>query len=143
MGIYLISSDGRRHLLEFLRNLTPQVLLLSTAIILYALWQKSSGNHHLLAFSIGTGIICLLAACANAENFLDNAFSEAAAIAAERDRLKEHEPGRRARLAQVVRYIWRYKRVTFFELLISAVVLYAALYSVFIAALFTAIRAVA
>jgi len=80
--MYLLSKDGSRHLLEFLRNLTPQVLLLSSALIIFVLWRKSPESYVYLVLFVGVSAMCVVAAIANSGNFMDNAFSHSAAIAA-------------------------------------------------------------
>jgi hypothetical protein len=139
--MYLLSREGRRHLLEFLRNLTPQVLLLSTTLVLYALWHKNSSLYFYLVLAIGTAALCIVAIVANADNFLDNAFSHSAAIAAERDRLKQDSTNGRASIRQIVFYIWREKRGTLVELAIAIVFLYSALFAILITGLTTAAKA--
>jgi hypothetical protein len=85
--MYLLSKEGNRHLLEFLRNLTPQVLLLSTALLLFIFWEKRPQAYWYLMLAVGVSVMCLVGVVANVNNLMDNAFSHAAAIAAERDRL--------------------------------------------------------
>lgn len=128
-------------MLEFLRNLTPQVLLLSACLILYMLWKNSPNSYVYLVHSIAVAIMCVAAAVANGNNFLDNAFSHTAAIAAERDRLKSEAKNGRASVRQIIRYIWREKRSTFFELLIAIVFLYSALFIILITAVVSVSRA--
>jgi hypothetical protein len=139
--MFLFSKEGSRHLLEFLRNLTPQVLLLSTCLILYVLWRKSPASYVYLILAVAIVGMCIAAIVANANNFLDNAFSHSAAIAAERDRLKAAASNGRASIRQIIRYIWREKRGTFFELAIAVTFLYGALFAILIAASATASRA--
>jgi len=139
--MFLFSKEGSRHLLEFLRNLTPQVLLLSTSFVLYILWRKSPDSYGYIALLVAISAMCLAAIVANANNFLDNAFSHSAAIAAERDRLKATAPDGRASIRQIIRYIWNEKRGTFFELAIAVVFLYSALFAILIAAVTTASNA--
>lgn len=139
--MFLLSKEGNRHLLEFLRNLTPQVLLLSTCLILYILWRRAPHSYLYLILSVTTAGICVAAIVANANNFLDSAFSHSAAIAAERDRLKASAPNGRASIRQIVGYIWREKRGTFFELVIAVIFLYGALLAILVAAVATASRA--
>ena len=140
--MYLLSENGRRHLLEFLRNLTPQVLLLSTAIVLFVLWERSQHGAWYLTLFVGTTLLFLLAARANIENFLDNGFSSAADIAAERDRLKGEEVHGAERIRHILRYIWRERRKTFFEMALVLAVVYGSMISILITAVVTALRAV-
>lgn len=138
--MYLLSKDGSRHLLEFLRNLTPQVLLLSSALVIFVIWRKSPGNYLYLALFLGVAVMCTVAAIANSGNFMDNAFSHSAAIAAERDRLKQESVQGLARLRGIVSYIWRERRGTFFELAIAVLFVYGALIVVLVASVTAALR---
>ena len=139
--MFLLSKEGSRHLLEFLRNLTPQVLLLSTSLVLYILWRKSPTSYGYLILFFAISGMCLAAIVANANNFLDNAFSHSAAIAEERDRLKAASTSGRASIRQIIHYIWVEKRGTFFELTIVVIFLYSALFAILIAAVTTASKA--
>ena len=139
--MYLLSKEGRKHLLEFLRNLTPQVLLLSTFFIL--LIQGASGDRPVLNYLMAALVACLLAMAisANVENLLDNAISSSKPIAAERDRLKDSETSRRLRVWNLVKYIWSHHKSAFIELILAIAVLYFGLFAVFISALAAARRA--
>ena len=139
--MYLLSKEANRHLLDFLRNLTPQALLLSTALILYALWRRNDSAIYLvLCFGIAT--IFVMAAVANANNFLDNAFSHSSAIATERDRLKGESPSGRASVRRIIHYIWIHKRATLFEFVVALAVIYGALFTILITAVASAVRVV-
>lgn len=140
--MYLLSENGRRHLLEFLRNLTPQVLLLSTAILLFVLWKRSQPGVWYFTLFVGTTLLFLLAARANIENFLDNGFSSAADIAAERDRLKGEEVHGVKRIGAILRYIWRERRKTLLEIALVLAVVYGAMISILMTAVVTASRAI-
>lgn len=139
--MYLFSADGRRHFLEYLRNLTPQVLLLSTAMIEYWLWKQNHAVVYALLCT-GTGLIALLAVWANLENFLDNGFSSSADIAAERDRLKGEEIHGVSRIRGILGYIWRERRRTVFELAVVLFIIYGAVLSILMTALVTMLRTV-
>lgn len=138
--MYLISTQGSRHLLEFLRNLTPQVLLLTTALVLFVLWQKNGGFLYPALFFAVVGVF-LMALIANASNFLDNAFADAVAIAAERDRQKAAAADGRVSASEMVRYIWKEKPRALVEFLIASVVIYVALAAILLAAFLAALRA--
>ncbi|MGY3265566.1 hypothetical protein [Lysobacter sp. HA35] len=141
MRMYLLSNDGRRHLLEFLRNLTPQALLLSTAIVLFSLWRKHPDQYVYLVLVVTTSFLCLVASIANADNFLDNAFSEGAAIVLERDRLRAAFGPGGVTGWQILLYVWKEKPVTLVELVIAIVFLYSALAAMVLAAVSAAAKA--
>lgn len=138
--MYLISKEGSRHLLEFLRNLTPQVLLLSSAVILCFYWFEKQGSLVYLILSVGVVIMCAFATIANANNFIDNAFSHTEAIANERDRLESNSVDGIKRVLGLIRYIWSEKPGTIIEIAIVFLFVYGALTAVVVASISTAIR---
>ncbi|MGH8244053.1 MAG: hypothetical protein ACRETY_11980 [Steroidobacteraceae bacterium] len=139
--MYLLSKDGRRHLLEFLRNLTPQVLLLSSALLLFVFWKRNPDAYLYLVLFVGISVMCIVAGIANINNFMDNAFSHSAAIAAERDRLKSESIDGSARIRQILRFIWKEKRGTLAEVLVAMLFVYGALIAILIASMITTMRA--
>ena len=104
------------------------------------LWKNGDVPHIYLVLSVAVAVICVSAIVVNANNFLDNAFSHATAIAEERDRLKAGAENGRASIRQIIRYIWREKRSTFYELAIAMVFLYGALFAIFISAVVSVSR---
>jgi len=139
--MYLLSKEGSRHLLEFLRNLTPQVLLLSSALLLFVFWKRSQDAYLYLVLFAGISVMCIVAGIANISNFMDNAFSHSAAIAAERDRLKSESIDGYARIRRILRFIWREKRGTLTEVLVAMLFVYGALIAILIASMVTTMRA--
>lgn len=139
--MYLLSKEGSRHLLEFLRNLTPQVLLLSSALVLYVLWRKNPAGYIYFVLFLGISVMCVIALLANMNNFLDNAFSHAADIAAERDRLKAESIHGMSRIGFILRYIWKHRRGTFVEFFVVLSFIYGALFALLIASVVAASRA--
>lgn len=77
--MYLLSKEGSRHLLEFLRNLIPQGLLLSSALLLFVFWKRIHDVYLYLVVFAGISVMCIVASIANINNFMDNAFSQSAA----------------------------------------------------------------
>ena len=139
--MYLLSKEGNRHLLEFLRNLTPQVLLLSTALLLFIFWEKRPQAYWYLMLAVGVSVMCLVGVVANVNNLMDNAFSHAAAIAAERDRLETESINGLSRIVWIIRFIWKEKPSTVVELLVVIVFVYSAMITILIASLMAANRA--
>ena len=140
--MYLLSKEGNRHLLEFLRNLTPQVLLLSTALLLCIFWEKSPQAYWYLLLLGGVSVMCVAAVVANVNNFMDNAFTHAAAIATERDRLETESINGLSRIIWIIRFIWKEKPSTVVELLVAIIFVYSALIAILIASLMAANRAI-
>lgn len=106
-NMYLLSKEGSRHLLEFLRNLIPQVLLLSSALLLFVFWKRIHDVYPYLVVFAGISVMCIVASIANINNFMDNAFSQSAAIATERDRLKSESIDGYVRIRRILRFIWK------------------------------------
>lgn len=140
--MYLLSKEGNRHLLEFLRNLTPQVLLLSSALLLFVFWRKNPDAYLYLVLFAGISAMCIVAGIANINNFMDNAFSHSAVIAVERDRLKSESIDGYARIGRILRFIWKEKPGTLVELSVALLFVYGALIAILVASVITAMRAI-
>lgn len=138
--MYLTSSNGSKVLLEFLRNLTPQVLLLSSALILFSIWQEKPDSYIFLVLAIGMSAMCLMAMYANANNFIDNAISDLDVLAAERDRLNSESIHGFARIRKLTAYTWKEKRGAFLELAIAICFIYITLFVVLVASVVAAFR---
>ena len=85
--------------------------------------------------------MCNVAATANINNYMDNAFSHSAAIAAERDRLKAESINGYPRIRRIVNFIWKEKPGTLIELVIAMLFVYGALIAILVASVITAMRA--
>lgn len=139
--MYLLSKDGSKHLLEFLRNLTPQVLLLSSAFVLFSLWYRDTNKYIYLVLFVGIVAMSILSLIANMNNFLGNAFSHSADIAAERDRLRGESVHGTRRIWFIIKYIWTCKRTTFIELLFALGLIYGAIFAILVASVASALKA--
>jgi hypothetical protein len=125
-----IVGSGRDAFLEFLRNLTPQALLLSAGIIILSLIKRpymswANFGYWLLFASLLS--IVFLAATANTWKFLDNAFSGSSWARKTTRRIKSRaaKPHRRSLLFLLA--TWRYKRVMFWEFTVAVAIIYACL----------------
>lgn len=130
----MLLGKARTHYLEFLRNLTPQVLLFSVVLIL-------GGKLNFTKFDIsnwyGTLLFCLfllyfcLAFYANSSLFYEKCF-ERNYVWTRRVSLvlnkKEYPPLKRA--AVRIREVWRRRKVEFIEMIIVFHLLQAALAAV-------------
>lgn len=84
----------------------------------------------------------MVAATANINNFMDNAFSHSTAIATERDRLRSESIDGYPWLRQIVRFIWKEKPATLAELVVALLFVYGALIAILIASMIAAARAI-
>ena len=135
--MHLLSINGRKALLEFLRNLTPQVLLLSCALYFYVQWAAQQGTWSLILF-LGLSLLAIMAAFANIEAFLDSAFSQADWVSEQRAKLTAK--GLIRRIFQIVVLIAKHKPVTLLELTVALVVIYGASTTLVVTAIATVKR---
>ena len=136
--MHLLSKNGRTALLTFLRNLTPQALLLSVGLVLYIRWTSTHAIAEIVLAAC-TLTVVLMAIIANLDEFLDSAFSQSEAIAGQLGAVKKDEPSVAKRIWKVLKFIAREKPITLIEVLIAFFVIYIAM----IAVLYTAIHAAA
>lgn len=133
----LLVPDGRKALLEFLRNLTPQILLLSSAIVLVVGAGKPEAMSPMMSYALAGGlfIVWLLAFFANFENFLDSSFSDSKFVSAERRRVILTEKSPLKRIGKLLYSIAKHSKITFVELLLAMVIIYVSMFTVLISAI--------
>lgn len=135
--MHLLTTNGRKALLEFLRNLTPQVLLLSCALYFYVQWSAKQGYWSFALFLGLTGL-AIMAAFANMDSFLSSAFSQSDWVAQQRDEIVEK--GLLRRIWRLMRLVAKHKPVIFIELLVALIVIYGASATLLVTALATVKR---
>ena len=135
--MHLLTNNGRKALLEFLRNLTPQVLLLSCALYFYVQWSAKQGYWSFALF-LGLTELAIMAAFANMDSFLSSAFSQSDWVAQQRDELAEK--GLIRRIWRLMTLIAKHKPVTFIELLVALIVIYGASATLLVTAIATVKR---
>lgn len=130
----LFGPAGRRALLEFLRNLTPQILLFSSAIILFISSQRADAKSPLVLQVLGVGLIFIwfVAFLSNFENFLESAFSDSRFIGAEKKRILLTEKGALKLICALLGSIATHSKVTFVELVLALIVIYGSALAVLI-----------
>ncbi|RMH94395.1 hypothetical protein EBB59_01475 [Lysobacter pythonis] len=138
-----ILGPGRDAFLEFLRNLTPQALLFSAAIVVLSqikppvLAMANAGRALLV---LGLLSIALLAAHANVGKFLDNAFSGSSRARKTTRRIKRMEPAFRRRFLLLLIAGWRYRRISFLEFFVAVAVVYSCLVAVLLMAVYNVLK---
>ena len=139
-----ILGAGRSAFLEFLRNLTPAVLLTSLAVLLWARLDFRNidyGNWVPTMAFFGCALTAALAFYANVSAFLDHAFSPAPGLDKAMRRLRKRGHPTRSLLSALVALTWRRQRVVFFEVVLVLVVVYAGMFGATISALNAAVAA--
>lgn len=136
--MHLLSKNGRGAFLNFLRNLTPQVLLMTVGFFLYFKW-KSDNNIFDIILAACVVMVVLMSVIANMDDILENAFSQSKVIASHIEHVKQDEPFILKRIGKSLSYIFQEKPITLVELTITFFVIYIAI----IAVLYTSILAVA
>lgn len=134
----LLLNQGQRPLLEFLRNLTPQVLLASTALLLWvrldfrrfdpANWPSTSAFFLCLA-------LLLLAFFANMNQFLDALLESLNPYARVARRLRKRGVGPNAAACGSLRVMLRQRPTLFLDLVVSVAIINIALIAISFAAL--------
>jgi glucan phosphoethanolaminetransferase (alkaline phosphatase superfamily) len=126
-----ILGAGRAAFLEFLRNLTPTVLIGSIALVLWArldftrfLWSNWAST---LAFYVCT-LTAAMSFFANVAAFLDHAMGPSFGFERAIRRLRLRGHGNRRLLWALVLLTWRGKPIFFLELTVAMLVVYAALF---------------
>lgn len=138
----LLTPKGGKALLDFLRNLTPQILILSSAIALFIGAGKPTADFPGVMYVLS---VCLLgvwlaALMANVEAFLDEAFSDSDFMKAEKRRLKFAEKSQLRRIWLLFCSTARHSKITFVEAVAVMVVTYVAIITVLIGAVAGALK---
>lgn len=128
-----ILNAGRGAFLEFLRNLTPFILLTSISILTWArldFGRIDLTNWALTLAFFGCAFIATLSFYANLSSFLDNAFSASPQL--ERGIRLLRSRGHRGSqlLCGAIVLTFRCRKVLLFELLVAVLIVYVALFAV-------------
>jgi hypothetical protein len=122
---------GRAAFLEFLRNLTPMVLMASIALLTWAQldFRRVDLSNWLLTMAF---YVCALTAalslCANTSAFLDNAFVPPLGLERAGRRLKRRGHSKVTLFRAMVTLTWRVKPAVFLEGVMALLVVYASLF---------------
>jgi hypothetical protein len=126
-----ILGSGRGAFLEFLRNLTPAILMASISFLMWFQLDFRRVNLsnwvYTMAFYI-CAFTAVLAFLANMSAFLDNAFVPPLVLdrAIRRLKLRGHSNSKVVRA--MVTLVWRVKPMVFLEVVVAVVVVYSALF---------------
>lgn len=119
-----ILKDGRKDFLDFLRNLTPQTIILSMSVLAF---QKIDINEQLYAAAnlnrilVGTicGLIWITAAYCNITLFLENSIKPPELEKDKKDGWKEDLK----RFGRNIKTCWELKKSVFSEVLVTIIVI--------------------
>lgn len=127
-----ILGPGRSAFLEFLRNLTPAVLLASIAFLLWARLDFTRVDLRnwgpTLAF-FGCALTSALAFWANMWSFLDHAFAPLPRVEKAMRRLRTREMSNWARLRALAALTWRARPMILIEAVLVVTVVNAAMFA--------------
>ena len=132
-----ILGAGRSAFLEFLRNLTPTVLLVSATVFLHArldFTRIDLSNWVLTLSFFGCLATAFLSMVANIFNFVDAAFGPPFDYARALRRLSRRGHGVRTLAAAMIPLTWRNRRQAFLEAIVALMVVHAALFGAAISA---------
>ena len=139
-----ILGPGRAAFLEFLRNLTPAVLMASIAFLLWARLDFKridlSNWAITMAFFVCT-LTALLSFFANVSTFLDHAFGPPLGLERAMRRLRRRGHSGGTLLGALVTLTWRGRPVVFLEAMVVMLVVYAGLFVGVVSALSAATTA--
>lgn len=122
---------GRAAFLEFLRNLTPIILLASIALLTWVQLDFSRidlSNWLLTAAFYVCSLTAALSMYANVSAFMDNGFISPLDLTRARQRLRLRGHSDIKVLSGMVALTWRVKRTIFLEALFGLLVIYAGLF---------------
>lgn len=126
--MYLLSRSGRDALLTCLRNLAPQVLLLSMGLIHLVRWRTSHSSLD-AALALSIFFILCIAIVASLDEFLEKAFSQFPQAATNLNLVKR-EPSVAKRIWQVIRLLGKENPIVLIELVFAFLVIYMAMTAV-------------
>jgi len=132
-------GDGRTAFLEFLRNLTPQILFLTLAIVLSAGLDLSHFEITIQGFkNAAPYVICLGffygSVTANCTKFLDASIAASGAMKIQVGRVQARGLGPLRTTVALVRASWQYEKAMILKVVLVAVVAEAGVVTVFFAA---------
>ncbi|WP_426803940.1 hypothetical protein [Stenotrophomonas sp. SrG] len=133
----LLTASGGKALLDFLRNLTPQIVLLTTAILLFTAAGEPKTNMPLALYGLAVClvVIWLLAFIASFESFMQHAISDSDFMKAERKRIRLVEKNAAKRAWKLFCSLASHSKITFLEFFIAVVVTYSAILTVVLSAI--------
>lgn len=122
-------NEGRRPLLDFLRNITPQTLVIALTIVMgnrldFTVWDWS--NLQATVFFYALAITALLAFAANLTLFIDASVTEAmekGGLKTELDKLVGQTKGVFGQTRASLTLAWSHRKMFFVELVIIMAVL--------------------
>lgn len=133
-------GEGRRAFLEFLRNLTPQILFLTLALIYGSKLDQT--RFELSGAGVWTAtpfVLCLLvffgSTIANMGLFVDGAISSTPALDEQVAEIKAKKIPAWMRTWHLICAAWRHNKPAFFQLLLVMAICEIALVAVFIVAI--------
>lgn len=137
----MIFSNSKEAFLEFLRNLTPQILLLSIALV-------QSTNLDLRKFDIKNFLgtvpfilvitVFIAAMVANMFVFIEKSVQSIQTIDAKSQELHAQNIKGAQHLSELFKSLWKIKKVLVFELISVALIIEIGMFAVFIGAIPTA-----
>lgn len=136
----MFTGEARRALLEFLRNLTPQILFLTLALMLGMKLDLTRVN--LSGQGVANAapfVMCLIvffgATVANVSLFIDTAITSNAALDEQVAAIKKQDLKAWKRTSRLICAAWKHNKPVFFQLFLVLAIAETAMVAVFIAAI--------
>jgi hypothetical protein len=130
-GMHILGA-GRSAFLEFLRNLTPAILIGSVSVATWAkldFQQVDMGNWFETLVFVGTAVTATLAFFANMWGFLDQAFAPLPGVDRIMKRLVRRDYSKRILLVTLIRLAGRERPVIVLEVTVTIAVIYVAMFA--------------
>jgi len=132
-------GNERAALLEFLRNLTPQVLLLTCAFFLgsqldWSTVRLTTGGLGLTFAFWMCGVLWLAAFMANLTRFLESAVSSTEELDIAAERIRRSDGGTMSKLRSVLIAAWRHNKRGLFQAAVVVLFAYASILPVILMA---------
>lgn len=133
-------GEGRRALLEFLRNLTPQILFMTLAIVLGAKLDMSHFDFSPQGIkNAGPFVMCIIvfmgAAIANTTLFIDAAITSNESLDNAANEIKEMQLKALPRTWHLACAAWRFNKPAFVQLALALIITEAAIVAIFLLAI--------
>lgn len=133
-------GEGRRALLEFLRNLTPQILFMTLAIVLGAKLDMSHFDFSPNGIkNAGPFVMCVIvfmgAAMANTTLFIDSAITSNESLDKAANEIKEMQLKALPRTWHLACAAWKLNKPAFAQLALALIITEAAIVAVFLLAI--------
>jgi hypothetical protein len=136
----MFTNEGRKAFLEFLRNLTPQILFLTLSLIWWTKIDLTTADFNMAGFAkVLPFAMCLLvflaAMIANMGLFIDSAITSTPALDVQVETINSKKMRAWERTGRLLFAAWKHNKPAFFQVILVLAICEISLTVVFIAAI--------